>query len=126
MDMTSAKAILVIEDDPRVAGFIVEILELEGYLVELAREGAAALDRLLVGAWDGVLCDVSLPGLDGATLYRQLEASRPELLARTAFISGHDPLEVARRLQATPARTLKKPFGIDELRAFVADLLQPA
>jgi CheY-like chemotaxis protein len=124
--MTTAKAILVIDDDPRVAGFIVEVLELEGYTVELAREGGLAVERLLAGSWDAVLCDVSLPGLDSAALYRQLQQSRPELLARTAFISGHDLLEVARRLQATPARTLKKPFGIDELRFLVADLLHAA
>jgi DNA-binding response OmpR family regulator len=119
--------ILLVEDDARVAGLIQEVLGLEGYAVELVRDGAVALDRVLTNDYEAILCDVSLPGLDGATIYRKLAQFRPDVLPRVAFITGHDTAKVTQLLEtAPPPRTLRKPFGIDELRRFVRDVLNAA
>src|ERR1043166_2497409 len=66
--------ILVVEDDAEMARVLVQGLEEEAYQVDLARDGATALELSETTSFDLVLLDVMLPGVDGLEVARQLRA----------------------------------------------------
>ena len=71
--------ILVIEDEPRILGFLVRGLEGEGFSVDAARNGGEGLKRASRDNYDLVLLDLLLPGLDGLSVLNELSRGRPEL-----------------------------------------------
>ena len=66
--------ILVIEDEARIADFLVRGLREEGYQIEHAADGPSGWISLQHGAWDLVLLDWWLPGEDGISLLRRFRA----------------------------------------------------
>src|SRR5437879_10526568 len=69
--------VLVVEDERKVANFIRQGLEEEGHTVEVAEDGAEALDRLLAGLpYDLVVLDVMLPRRDGLSVLKALRDNR--------------------------------------------------
>src|SRR5947207_12952622 len=71
--------ILVIEDEPRILAFLARGLEAEGFTVDGVGDGQAGLRRALEDRYDLVLLDLLLPGLDGLTVLRELQARQPSL-----------------------------------------------
>src|SRR5438552_8846187 len=71
--------ILVIEDEPRILGFLARGLEVEGFRVDGAQNVAEGLKRARRDAYDLVLLDLLLPGLDGLSVLRELNRAKPEL-----------------------------------------------
>jgi hypothetical protein len=66
-----------------------------------------------------------MPGLDGPALYRLLSGNYPELVARTAFITGDTLGPTARDFLAECGRPcLEKPFTPDEVRALTRSLAE--
>lgn len=113
--------VLVIEDQPDFADFVVRGLREEGMTVEAAADTVAAWHHLTTAAWDVVLLDRGLPGEDGLSLLKRLRASgnvTPVLMltARDAV-----PDRVA-GLDAGADDYLPKPFAFDELLARVRAL----
>jgi DNA-binding response OmpR family regulator len=126
--MPSAKTdrpfILVIDDEPLVAGVIADTLMLFGYEVETAKNGREALEKIAVCSYDLILSDLRMPELDGVGLYRELERHAPQLLPRLIFLSGTaDSAEYVRFLEGTGALVLCKPFDIDTLQGLIRQLL---
>jgi len=80
--------ILVVDDEPLVAAIMADILGLEGYEVETAKNGREALEKIAARSYDLILSDLQMPELDGVGLYHELERQRPSLLPRLAFVSG--------------------------------------
>ena len=80
--------ILVVDDQPLVAALIADLLALEGYEVETAKNGREALEKIAGRSYDLILSDLQMPELDGVGLYHELERQRPSLLPRLAFVSG--------------------------------------
>jgi two-component system NtrC family sensor kinase len=108
--------ILVVDDEPDVAGVLTDLLKAAHEQVEAASDGRAALERLEHAEYDLVLCDVRMPGLDGPALYRALGQTQPRLLSRFVFLTG-DTLNPESRefVQQTGAPCLNKPFDFDEV-----------
>lgn len=71
--MMAKESILVVEDEPDIAEIIEYNLVREGYRVQIADDGEAALDQILRIAPDIVLLDLMLPGLDGLEVCRRLK-----------------------------------------------------
>ena len=103
--------ILVVEDTGAVRDLVARTLEATGYSVLTAETGEAALQLLSsTGVHvDLLLTDLVMPGLDGHTLAKRLEASRPEL--RVVYMSGYTYDEIVRHgIEAAELAFLPKPF----------------
>src|SRR5439155_26777356 len=72
MVVCAVMRILVIEDEPRILGFLARGLEAEGFAVAAARNGSEGLKRARRESYDLVLLDLLLPGLDGLSVLREL------------------------------------------------------
>jgi two-component system response regulator MprA len=117
--------ILVVEDERAVRDALERVLRTDGYEVELAGDGHAALAALSEREQDAVVLDVMLPVVDGLEVCRQLRAhgDRVPVLMVTARDAIADRVA---GLDAGADDYLVKPFSIDELRARVRALLRRA
>jgi CheY-like chemotaxis protein len=116
--------LLVVEDQPEVAEMVAEVLRSRGYSVETAGDGARALQAVDYGGIRMILSDVSMPIMDGVTLYRALEGRGSPLVRRFAFMSAFAPRpELNEIIARTGAPLLRKPFLIRELLAIVDRML---
>ena len=116
-----ARSILVVDDEAAVAEVVAELIRAEGHEVEIAEGGRAALDKLDRAAYDLVLADVRMPGLDGPGLYREAARRHPGIAKRFVFLTG-DALasETRQFLDESGAPSLAKPFDAAQLhRALV-------
>jgi CheY-like chemotaxis protein len=66
--------VLVIDDEPDVVRLILKVLSGRGHIVQTARDGATALQRVKLEAPDVILLDSDLPKIDGAEVCRRLKA----------------------------------------------------
>jgi two-component system NtrC family sensor kinase len=80
--------VLVVDDESVIAQLIADVLGGEGFEVDTAPHGLAALDRLANRTYDVILSDLRMPELDGLGLFREIEQRYPELLRRFVFITG--------------------------------------
>lgn len=119
------KRILVVDDEPGIAGVVAEVLQLDGHLVETVGDGATALKQLLQQSFDVILSDIRMPELDGPGLFREIEQREPRLLQRMIFLTG-DTLSPTTRefLEQTGVPCLSKPFALGEIREIVQRVLQ--
>jgi len=118
--------ILIVEDDPLVAGVMRNALEIEGdaaWDVRLATEGARALELARTATPDVVLLDVRLPGLDSAEVYRRLRANPRTRRAIVLFLTAGTTLDLVRR-GIEDGVFLRKPFDVRELVRIVRALLE--
>jgi two-component system, OmpR family, response regulator len=116
--------ILVVEDERKVASFIRQGLEEEGHAVEVAADGAAALDLGLADpAFDLIVLDVMLPKRDGFAVLRTLREHgvRSPVLMLTARDAVGDKVA---GLDAGADDYLAKPFELAELEARVRALMR--
>jgi len=120
--MSRSASILVIDDDESVG--IILRRALRAYDVALAHSAEEGLDRVSSQAFDGILCDLTLPGDSGATFLRKVAALRPGQERRVRFMTGGATDEETQALVADhPDAVIHKPFEIAQLRKFVADLV---
>jgi two-component system response regulator MprA len=115
--------ILVVDDERAVRESLRRALQLEGYEVELAEDGADALAKLNGGAPDAVILDVLMPTIDGLEVCRRIrrEGNTVPVLMLTARA------EVESRVAGLDAGAddyLPKPFALEELLARLRALLR--
>jgi two-component system, OmpR family, response regulator MprA len=115
--------ILVVDDEPSVRTALERALVPEGYEVDLAADGAAALDRLATAPPDAVVLDVGMPHVDGLEVCRRMRQAgdRTPVLMLTARDAIDDRVE---GLDAGADDYLVKPFALRELRARLRALLR--
>jgi len=123
--MNGAMRILVVEDDEKIASFVVKGLKQAGYAVDRSADGEHGLGLAQAVAYDAAVVDLMLPGLDGLSLIRQLRAKgiRVPMLILSARASVDDRV---RGLQAGGDDYLTKPFAFSELLARVQALIRRA
>src|SRR5262245_42727986 len=115
--------ILLIEDEPALADFLVRGLREEGFTVEHAADGESGWHALRGAPWDVVLLDWRLPGPDGLELLGRLrEAGRD---TPVLFLTARDAVsDRVRGLNAGADDYLCKPFVFEELLARIRALLR--
>src|SRR5579859_285296 len=129
--MTGCKAVedlhtvnvLIVEDDESVARFLKQATTEAGYVAQVIGDGAEALETALTHAFDLILLDVMLPGLDGYSLCRQLRAAG--VPTPILIITAKDTLaDKAEGLDSGADDYLVKPFQVAELLARARALLR--
>jgi two-component system OmpR family response regulator len=112
----NAIKVLVVEDDPTIAGQICHGLSARGYDTDLAMTGQAAFDACGAHAFDAIILDRMLPDTHGVALLGRLRARghTPAVLMLSALGSVQDRVE---GLEAGADDYLPKPFDMTELNA---------
>lgn len=123
--MRGSETVLLVEDEDAVRSLVREILELDGYAVIEARDGAEALvlTRKHSGPIDLLLTDVVMPGMSGRELAEQLTRARPTL--KVLYTSGYTDDAVLRHgVLADGQAFLQKPFDRECLGRKLRTLLR--
>lgn len=117
--------ILVIEDDPKIAGFLQRGLEAERHTVDVARTGPDGVRRGGTKAYDLLLLDVMLPGFDGHEVLRRLRVDG--VRAPVIMVTARSEVEErVRGLDNGADDYLVKPFSFVELLARIRALQRRA
>jgi two-component system OmpR family response regulator len=117
--------IVVVEDDKKIASFVVNGFKQNGFAVDHARDGEEALALLRTTPYDAAVVDVMLPKMDGLALVSELRRSgvKTPVIILSAKASVDDRIK---GLQAGGDDYLTKPFAFSELLARVQALLRRA
>ena len=111
---TKARTVLVVDDDPVIRDMMVDILDLEGYPIQVARNGNEALNLLRGRENYLVFLDLLMPGLSGHEVCEMLDAE-PQVRSRHIIVlmSALDRLEEARSLHVDAV--MPKPFVVEDV-----------
>ena len=115
--------ILIVEDEPAIALGLEDDLKMEGYEVEVARDGITAARRAREGGFDLILLDVMLPGKDGFEVCRELRRAGLKTPVLMLTAKAHEAEKVM-GLELGADDYVTKPFGTRELRARIKALLR--
>ena len=85
--------ILVIDDEPSIRSVLRDILEMENYDVEEAKDGIDALSKVKKTKFDAAICDIKMPKMDGMELLERINVLSPD--TPVIMISGHGNIETA-------------------------------
>jgi two-component system copper resistance phosphate regulon response regulator CusR len=116
--------LLLVEDEPRLAGRISAHLQREGFTVEVTADGPDAITRARDAGYDCILLDLGLPGsVDGLDVCRELRRTRVQ--TPILVITARDALSARiEGLDAGADDYLVKPFALDELSARIRAVLR--
>jgi putative two-component system response regulator len=117
--------VLVVEDDESNLRLLVRLLKAQGYLVESANSGEAAIDIIARHQPDLVLLDVHLPGIGGLEICRRIKQTSATRLIPVVLVTGDAARE--HRIAGIHAGAddfLTKPFDAEELQARVGSLIR--
>ena len=120
----AGKKILVVDDEEILLCMVRDDLTRHGYTVVTAENGEAALRELHQNQFDGILCDVKMPGLNGRQLFDWIRAARPALSRRLMFMTGdiiNDSLQLF--LQENRLFCINKPFVLADLRQNLKNII---
>ena len=110
------KRVLVADDEEIIRQTIQDVLAPYGMIVDLARDGAEAIERLRQTCYDLVISDIKMPGASGYEVFKQAKALHPQtqVLLITGF--GYDPNHsIVRANQEGLAAVVFKPFKVRQL-----------
>jgi CheY-like chemotaxis protein len=115
--------ILVVDDLPDNLFLLRSLLEEEGYQVEVAEEGSAALAKMHDIPPDLILLDVMMPGLNGYELTRQIRRDRTFCAIPIVLITASIEACRVKGLAAGATDFVRKPLDLDELLLIIQRLL---
>lgn len=125
---TATPRVLVVDDSADIRGMLQAQLEMEGFEVATAPDGARALALLGRQRTDLIITDLFMPDKDGIETILGIREKYPavQIVAMSGWDSrqGSDYLKVAREIGAV--RTVKKPFELTDIVKIVRDLMPPS
>jgi len=115
--------ILIVEDEPKIGDYLRQGLAEAGFVVDLARDGLDGLHLALTEAFDLVILDVMLPGIDGWQVLQGIRRSGKDI--PVLFLTARDDVDDrVKGLELGADDYLVKPFAFSELLARVRTLLR--
>ena len=115
--------ILVIDDDQAIRVSMVDLLEYEKYEVDVAKSGIEGIEKIKVGKYDLVLCDIKMPQMDGMETLEKISEINPEL--PVIMLTGHGSVENAvEALKKGAYDFLEKPPDMNRLFVAVRNALE--
>lgn len=112
------RSILVIEEEKAVRDVLLAMLSRIGYQVAVASSGEGGLFFFLNGSFDLVLCDLTMPGMDGWTLARHIKDKSPD--TPVCLMTGWGEEEIMPKLKQSAADSVMfKPFTFHKLQETV-------
>lgn len=85
--------LLIIDDERSIRNTLKEILEFEGYEIELASDGKEGLEKAMAQSYDAIFCDIKMPDMDGIEVLDKLMEAGVE--SAVIMISGHGSIDTA-------------------------------
>ncbi|MGA3057951.1 MAG: HD domain-containing phosphohydrolase [Candidatus Limnocylindrales bacterium] len=117
--------VLCVDDEPAILQLLGRLLASQGFEPVTCRDPATAVSTFAEGAFDVVLTDIHMPGMDGLTLMRALRDKQPEL--PVVIVTGQGTVDMAiQALREGATGMLVKPFTVEELLAEVRHALGAA
>jgi excisionase family DNA binding protein len=118
----SRKRVLVVDDEASIRDLLSKTLALAEYDVDTAGDGAAALDRMRAFAYDLLIADLKMPGMDGLQLIRQAKRMKADLpvIIITGFSTESSAIEA---VNLGVDGYLTKPFRVPQVLAAAAKAL---
>jgi len=115
--------ILIVEDEPKTAAFVNQGFTEEGFVVDVAIDGADGLHLAMTGDYDMIVLDIMLPKQDGWSVLQEIRKHRPDQCV--IVLTALDALaERVKGLSLGADDYLIKPFAFSELLARVRNLLR--
>ena len=124
-DKVPTLKILLVDDEVELAQTLADLLEPDGHQIDLAANGAIALDKLRKHKFDAIVSDLRMPVLDGPGLYDALATEMPSYLDRIIFVTG-DTLSthVQEFLQTHTVVLIEKPYRLVDVQKALASLIK--
>ena len=116
-------SILVVDDEPGVRSSVAGVLRDEGFEVEAVGSGEECLDRVAQRAFDVIVLDIWLPGIDGLSTLQRLGERQVD--AQVVIISGHGNIESAvRAIKMGAFDFIEKPLSLEKTVLVVRNALR--
>ena len=112
--MSDGRKALVVDDDAGIRLMLKRILVRNHFEVDMARDGAEAIEKLIGNDYDVIVLDLLMPRIDGKGVVRYLEKHRPEQLRRIIVMTAFGMPAIS-TVSPPVDRYLEKPFDINHL-----------
>lgn len=115
-------SVLIVEDDTKLRNALKEIMTREGYAVDATESGDVAVSMIKDTAYDLVITDLKLPGIDGMDVLRSVQklARDTSVIIVTAYATVDTAVEA---MKEGAEDYIAKPFNLDEIRLIVRKVL---
>ena len=119
--------ILVIDDERSFVQGLAQLLRRDGYTVDTAENGLAALTQLQAHRYDVLVCDVRMPALNGPDLYARVLGQYASLSQRVIFLTGdtlgptREPSSPRAPSRGSPSRVRRRPSGVSSSRSWTPE-----
>lgn len=117
-------SVLIVEDDPAIAGLVQRALASSGYSVQVESDGEAGLARCVELVPDVLVLDVNLPRMDGYQVAKHLKQDGRVKHIPILFLTAQDrPKDIIAGIQAGARHYLTKPFKLEDLVGKIKKLI---
>ena len=110
---------LIVDDDEPIRVMLATIVAQAGIVVDTARDGKEAIDKLKTTTYDVILLDLMMPRVNGYDVIKHIRTHDPDLLRRTIVATAVPERELKRDLTDPVFKVHTKPFELQRLLADV-------
>jgi DNA-binding NtrC family response regulator len=113
--------ILVVDDTPVIQEFLKEVLNDDGFEVDIAADGATGYNMAMANDYVVIICDVHMPIMNGPDMVKKIMLAKPNA---AIIMTDSLPGKMAEKATAVGAiGCLAKPFALDELRTTISRVI---